>query len=102
MPVAFAIDRGRVSLSGRRGLQRLHDDGLDGLVGDGPRRADARFVVQPGQAIGNKLTPPLRHGRFCRAQTLGDGGIRCLGTGQHDSGSERDRTVHAHAFCQAH
>lgn len=36
-----------VRLAGRRRLERLHDDGLDLLIGDRAGRADARLVIQP-------------------------------------------------------
>jgi hypothetical protein len=94
--------RAPMGLARRRGLKRLHDYRLHRLVGDRARRADARFVIQPRQAMRDELAPPLGDRRLGRAKALGDGRIRCIGARQHDPGSEGHRPIHADAFRQAH
>ena len=69
--------RAPVRLALRRRLQRLDDDGLDRLVGDRPRRADARLVIQPLEPALDKLAAPLRHRRLRRPQAARHGRIRC-------------------------
>jgi hypothetical protein len=42
-------------LAGRRHLERLHDNGLDVLIGDRAWRADPRFVIQPVEPAFDEL-----------------------------------------------
>jgi hypothetical protein len=91
-----------VRLAGRRRLERLHNDGLDLLVGDGARRADARFVIQPLEPALDELAAPLRYRRLCRPQATRHGGVRGIQTCQHDPCAKRYRTIHPGALRQSH
>ena len=91
-----------VRLAGRRRLERLHDDGLDLLIGDRAWRADARFVIQPLEPARDELAAPLRHRRLRRPQAARHGRVRVVDTRQHDAGAKRDRAIHAGALRQSH
>ena len=78
-----------VRLARRRRLERLHDDGLDLLIGDRAGRADARFVIQPLEPALDELAAPLRHRGFRRPQAAGHGRVRGVDTRQHDPGAKR-------------
>jgi hypothetical protein len=83
-PLAFAM-----SLSGvlRATLQRPYDHGFDASIVNRTRRAGARLVVQPGQALLDKTPPPLAHGLPVQPQ-LGRHFrvLTTFRTGQHDPG----------------
>ena len=89
-------------LAGRRGLERLHDDGLDLRIGDRARGADARFVIQPLEPPLDELAAPLRHRRLRRPHAAGHGRVRVVDTGQHQPGTKRHGASHAGALRQPH
>src|SRR5664280_625034 len=77
-------------------LQRLHDDDLHRIIGDGARRTRSGLVDQPIESRGDEPAPPLADSRLGHTQTCGYFTIgRPLGTGQHDlrTQSKRLRTL---------
>ena len=92
--------RAPVRLAARRRLERLHDDGLDLLVGDRAWRADARFVIQPLEPVLDELAAPFRHGRLRRPQPARHGRVRRVDTRQHDPCAKRHGAIHAGALRQ--
>ena len=87
--------RAPVGLAGRRRLQRLHDEGLDLLVGDRAWGADARLVVQPREPARDELAAPFGHRRLRGPQAARHRRVRVVGTRQHDPGTKRQRAIHA-------
>ena len=94
--------RAPVGLAGRGRLERLHDDGLDVLIGDRAWGADARLVVQPLEPALDELAAPLRHRRFRGPQAARHRRVRVVDTRQHDAGAKRHRAIHAGALRQSH
>ena len=90
-----------MGLAGRRRLERLHDDGLDLLIGDRAWRADARFVIQPVEPTLDKSAAPLPHGRLRRPQAARHRRVRGVDTRQHDPRAKRHRAIHAGALRQS-
>ena len=62
-----------VRLALRRRLQCFDNYRFDRVVGHDPRRADARFVVQPLESTGDEPESPFRHRGFRRAQAARHG-----------------------------
>ena len=91
-----------VRLAGRRGLERLHDDGFNLLIGDRAGRADSWFVIQALEPALDEPAAPLRHRRLRRAQAPRHRRVRVVDTRQHDPCAKRDRAIHANALRQAH
>ena len=94
--------RAPMRLARRRRLQRLHDDGLDLLIGDRAWRADPRFVVQPLEPALDELPAPLRHRRLRRPQAARHGRVRGVDTRQHDPRAKRQGAIDARALRQSH
>jgi hypothetical protein len=84
--------------AGWRGLEGLHDHGLDLLIGDGARRADARLVIQPLQLVLDELPTPRRDRRLRCPQAARHCRVRPVDTRQHDPGTKRHCTIHAARF----
>ena len=91
-----------VRLAGRRRLKRLHDDGLDLLIGDCAWRADSRFVIQALEPARDELAAPLRHRGLRRPQAARHGRIRVVETRQNNPCAKRHRAIHAGALRQLH
>jgi hypothetical protein len=85
-------------VSGVNGFRK----GLDGLVGDGARRADTRFVIQPGQPARHELAAPLGHRRLRRPQTVCHRSVGRVDTRQHNARAKCEGSINTSPLGQAH
>ena len=90
-----------VRFAWRRGLQRLDDHRLNGLVGDRTRRTHTGLVVQPVHTLVDKLTAPFRDRRFRRPKAAGDYRVRGFDAGHHNARAKRDRAIDPRTVSQA-